>query len=254
MGQEAKEMKARETPFAHFMAGLTVLFVFVFVATWFALAQPKSGPPSDTDKKPASDIPSSDIEVNLDVLETVRDGEKPAAGAQRETPMAAKPAAAPETATEEAAPAVAPPPVAEQTSNNLPPPIVPEQSHVSKAGAPEQVPAADPALTAETFNDRLLRLLFDAGSPALTFEAAGELDGLTGDLLGNSVRLEVHAYAGGPDGSSSDNRRLSLKRALAVRGYLVEKDIAAARIDIHAEGSAPDSDPADRVDIRFHVP
>lgn len=231
------------------------VFVFVFAVTWMALAQQES----DTPK----------IELNLDVLDTLR--EAPASDAELEkTPEvspAQKPqpvagtkspaAAAPPDQLTEASPSLAPPlPIANETDGNLPPPVIPAQPSVTaeRNAAPREQTVANNAPALPDPGSMQFRLLFEPGSPALTLEGAEGLVTLAASLQGNAVRLELHAYAGSPDSLSSDNRRLSLKRALAVRGYLIDQAIDARRIDLHAEGSAPDGDPPDRVDIRLKNP
>jgi len=46
-----------------------------------------------------------------------------------------------------------------------------------------------------------------------------------------------------------DARRLSLKRALAIRQVLIDAGVSSTRINVHAEGGVDDSGPADRVDV-----
>jgi outer membrane protein OmpA-like peptidoglycan-associated protein len=64
---------------------------------------------------------------------------------------------------------------------------------------------------------------------------------------GNRVQLE--AYGGSPGDKSSDARRLSLKRALAVRQLLIDNGVPSNRIDVRAMGGADDNGPNDRVDV-----
>ena len=47
----------------------------------------------------------------------------------------------------------------------------------------------------------------------------------------------------------SDARRLSLKRALAIRQVLIDNGVPAERIDVRAMGGADYMGPADRVDV-----
>ncbi len=67
----------------------------------------------------------------------------------------------------------------------------------------------------------------------------------------DSLRLELLAYASAEDGSSSDARRLSLSRALAVRAYLIDQGIRTARFIVRAQGDRYGSGPADRVDLSY---
>lgn len=246
----------RFRPIFRFATLLALLFVFVFAATWVALAQTATDA-SPPDQAPASG-PESDVEVNLDILDSLRRDDAPAPQKKETAPKAATDlpelATTPQAPSVKARPVPVPPPLPDTRADNLPPPIVPDDLAVPSpnAAAPLNPPAASPPFA--SFKDRRVRLLFDTDSPALTFEAAEELTALAQQLVNNPVRLAVHAYAGQPDRPSSENRRLALKRALSVRGYLVELNIDALRIDLHPEGSAPDSDSPDRVDILFYVP
>lgn len=65
------------------------------------------------------------------------------------------------------------------------------------------------------------------------------------------LRLQLLAYASDPDGSSSDARRLSLSRALAVRAYLIDKGIRTARFIVRAQGDRYGDGPQDRVDLSY---
>ncbi len=62
-------------------------------------------------------------------------------------------------------------------------------------------------------------------------------------------RIEVQAFAGETGDVSSTNRRLSLRRGLAVRKFLVEQGVLQSRIDVRALGGTKDSGPTERVDI-----
>lgn len=83
--------------------------------------------------------------------------------------------------------------------------------------------------------------------------ALGALKFLAGDLnaamTSASDRIELQAYGGKRGDKGSDARRLSLKRALAVRQALIKDGVSADRIDVRAMGGAGDSGPADRVDV-----
>jgi len=96
-------------------------------------------------------------------------------------------------------------------------------------------------------------VLFDKGlsnpSPAqfrgvklLASDIANALD--TG-----TSRVQLEAYGGAPGDKSSDARRLSLKRALAVRQLLIDNGVPSNRIDVRAMGGVDDKGPNDRVDV-----
>jgi outer membrane protein OmpA-like peptidoglycan-associated protein len=62
-------------------------------------------------------------------------------------------------------------------------------------------------------------------------------------------RVELMAYGGNKGDKGSDARRLTLKRALAIRQILIDAGVSSARINVHAQGGVDDSGPADRVDV-----
>ena len=93
------------------------------------------------------------------------------------------------------------------------------------------------------------RLRFDTGASTLLAETRDELELIASELMRHSSRIEIRAYAGVPNDLSSPVRRLSLKRGLAVRQYLVDQGVLQSRIDVHALGGVRDNGPGERVDI-----
>ena len=83
--------------------------------------------------------------------------------------------------------------------------------------------------------------------------ALGAIKFLAGDLnaamSGPSSRVQLLAYGGNRGDKGSDARRLSLKRALAIRQVLIDDGVSADRIDVRAMGGVDDTGPADRVDV-----
>jgi outer membrane protein OmpA-like peptidoglycan-associated protein len=83
--------------------------------------------------------------------------------------------------------------------------------------------------------------------------ALGAIKFLAGDLnaamSGPSSRVQLQAYGGNRGDKGSDARRLSLKRALAIRQVLIDNGVPAERIDVRAMGGVDDTGPADRVDV-----
>jgi outer membrane protein OmpA-like peptidoglycan-associated protein len=113
--------------------------------------------------------------------------------------------------------------------------------------------------TAEHQQSVNLNVPFDSNSSALTPQASAQLAQL--ELALNSATLGKDRFmvAGHTDakGSAQYNKQLSLRRAEAVKGYLVSKGIDAKRLDAVGYGSehplAPDlpEDPSNRrVEIR----
>jgi outer membrane protein OmpA-like peptidoglycan-associated protein len=64
-----------------------------------------------------------------------------------------------------------------------------------------------------------------------------------------SAGVEIDAYGGPPGNKSSDARRLSLRRALAVRQMLIDGGIPSGRIIVRALGGVDDQGNPDRVDV-----
>jgi OOP family OmpA-OmpF porin len=78
---------------------------------------------------------------------------------------------------------------------------------------------------------------FDTGRAELKGDARAKLDDLAGKLRG--VNLEVIIVVGHTDsvGSAAANQRLSVRRAEAVKKYLVEKGIEPNRIYTEGKGA-----------------
>jgi outer membrane protein OmpA-like peptidoglycan-associated protein len=144
-------------------------------------------------------------------------------------PASAPAASAPTTAGEKMA-AIAPPPTA--------------------APSPAVANAAAPAPMASV-GDRTVRMQFAAGAEEVPEAAKAGLDDLVQKLATNEqARLQLVAYAAGGPNEANEARRLSLRRAVAVRNYLRDKGIASSRMDVRALGNRNEgSAPADRVDI-----
>lgn len=92
------------------------------------------------------------------------------------------------------------------------------------------------------------RVRFLSGKSEITEQAQALLDELAGRLLQSSVRVRLAAFSGRAGDLSSEARRLSLARALAIRNYLSAKGITPDRVDVLAFGGAQDGVP-DRVDV-----
>jgi outer membrane protein OmpA-like peptidoglycan-associated protein len=113
--------------------------------------------------------------------------------------------------------------------------------------------------TAEHQQSVNLNVPFDSNSSALTAQASSQLAQLEIALNSATLGKDRFMVAGHTDakGSAPYNKQLSLRRAEAVKGYLVSKGIDAKRLDAVGYGSehplAPDrpEDPSNRrVEIR----
>jgi outer membrane protein OmpA-like peptidoglycan-associated protein len=136
-----------------------------------------------------------------------------------------------------------PPPAAKpvKTASTEPPP--------AETQAPDEHPAkdADPGLSKRG------EILFkrDATDPA-----PAQLDGLkllagdlTSALQAGATRIMLEAFGGAPGDKGSDARRLSLKRALAIRQVLIDDGVPSTKIDVRAMGGIDDKGSTDRVDV-----
>jgi outer membrane protein OmpA-like peptidoglycan-associated protein len=125
-----------------------------------------------------------------------------------------------------------------------PPSPAPAKAAKEKKAAPQ---AAKPA---KTFTGRSVTVLFEAAQDTLSESARQRLDQIAASS-GDRQRLELMAYAGTEKESASATHRLALKRAIAVRGYLMDKGMDGTRIAVRPQGPAPKDDAPERVDIRF---
>lgn len=113
-------------------------------------------------------------------------------------------------------------------------------------------PAAKPVRAHDSEDGRRvrLRLPYPVAATELSSSAQGELEALAVEVGGNDrIRLRLAAYANAGAGSAARARRTSLARALAVRGFLIERGIKASRIDLRALGNMDGAAGADRVDV-----
>lgn len=152
------------------------------------------------------------------------------------TPPPPPPSVPPATKTA----AVAPPP----------PPAVPKQqpaTTVAATSAPAPAPAPQPSSQG---GGDTVRIAFPAGQSQLPSDAKGQLDRVISQLQQNDgLRVQLMAYADGDQDGANKARRLSLSRALAVRAYLIDNEVASTRMDVRALGNRSDDGPADRVDL-----
>ena len=138
-------------------------------------------------------------------------------------------------------------------AQSAPPPSAPA-ARMARVNPPPA--SAQPATPKEAPTPGLTKrsvILFapQAADPAES--ALGAIKFLAGDLnaamTNPSSRVQLLAYGGNRGDKGSDARRLSLKRALAIRQVLIDNGVSPERIDVRAMGGADDTGPADRVDV-----
>jgi outer membrane protein OmpA-like peptidoglycan-associated protein len=94
-----------------------------------------------------------------------------------------------------------------------------------------------------------IRIPFSGEAATLPEDSKGDLKGIAGSLSKDpALRVQVMAYASG-NNDASRARRLSLSRALAVRGFLIDQGVGSTRIDVRALGNTAEGGPTDRVDL-----
>lgn len=92
----------------------------------------------------------------------------------------------------------------------------------------------------------------------------GEIDGEMKASLDSSIlpllagnpawQLQLQSFADGKSDRPGGAKTISLVRAMAVREWLMNRGVAASRIDIRALGAETDRDPPDRMDFIFMEP
>lgn len=161
------------------------------------------------------------------------------------TAPAAIPAAPPTQAVQ---PAAAPPPRAAAPVTIVSEPVTDETFPVEITGVPEDPNAARKPVDPTAGFAILSRVRFSKTGSSLSPQAHAALDALAARLLSSRERVRLAAFSGKIGGDSSQARRLSLTRALAIRSYLVSKGVPVERVDVLAFGG-PSEGVTDRVDV-----
>lgn len=167
-------------------------------------------------------------------------------------PRPRKVARAPVAAPAPSAPLAEGPPPSNSVAglfDNMPAPApapAPRQTKVARAEpAPEQ--------TAITGLSKRSMILFAPAAPDPSKDSLSAIRFLAGDLSAAmngsaAARIQLQAFGGAKGDKGSDARRLSLKRALAIRQVLIDDGVSPDRIGVSAMGGA-DEGPPDRVDV-----
>jgi outer membrane protein OmpA-like peptidoglycan-associated protein len=125
-------------------------------------------------------------------------------------------------------------------------------SSVARESGPSSAPSEDRPSDHAAAMHEPIAVTFEPAGASLPDAAHTMLDSIAGDMgKDDNLRLQLLAYAGGPELSTSKARRLSLSRALAVRSYLIDKGVRSTRIDVRALGDKATEGQPNRVDILF---
>lgn len=161
-------------------------------------------------------------------------------------PQTPKPAAS--AAVAAPPPPKAPPPAAAPVAAPPPPPKSEPNTRVA-AATTGPAPAPSAPSSQGTPGD-MVRVPFSAGQSTLPDEAKATLDTVVARLRKDETqRIQLLAYADGDEDNANKARRLSLSRALAVRAYLIDKQVQSTRMDVRALGNRAKDSPKDRVDV-----
>ncbi|MEH6630299.1 MAG: OmpA family protein [Halopseudomonas aestusnigri] len=134
------------------------------------------------------------------------------------------------------APTIAEPILVESTEELAPPPTPP--------AAPVEIAAIDPNAPLQP-----IKLFFAPDQAELSADARVQLNQLADALLADDAKvIQLLAYASDNE-SSAQARRVSLSRALAVRGVLMERGIQSTRMHVRALGNKSKDGNPDRVEI-----
>lgn len=188
------------------------------------------------DPQPAPPTPTASVPAPVPAP-LLRSAEPATQNARPAPAMAPATAAlAPLAPTAPVAPNAAPVPPVSVSAPTMIAPETSEEAPVQVAGLPDPQSANH-------------RLRFEGDIADILGATRDELEMVAMELMRHDDRIEIQAFAGAAGDVSSDARRLSLKRALNVRKFLVERGVLQSRIDVRALGGTRDSGPANRVDI-----
>lgn len=147
-----------------------------------------------------------------------------------------------------AIPAAAPPAAQPVLPTTLVKPVTDETFPVEITGVPHDPNASRTPVDPTAGFAVLSRVRFPRGASDIPQSAHAALDELAARLIAANYRVRLAGFSGKAGGDTSEARRLSLARALAIRGYLVAKGVPLERVDVLAFGGATKGT-TDRVDV-----
>ena len=105
--------------------------------------------------------------------------------------------------------------------------------------------------TPTTLPSGVRRITFDGGDTDIDPPGVALLRSIAEEVRNTNQRVEVEAFADDPNETNVWKRRVSLRRAQAVRGVLLDQGVESFRILVRARGEpGPDRPgPGNRVDI-----
>ena len=124
------------------------------------------------------------------------------------------------------------------------------ETQMASLPTPAELPATAAAGSAAT-PDPDVRITFAETETDVPLAQTAPLDKLAKMLTANpNERVNIIAYASGPETSGVFPKRVSLARGIAIRNYLTTtKGIDIERVNVKAQGNKSTSGPGDRVDI-----
>jgi OmpA-OmpF porin, OOP family len=138
-----------------------------------------------------------------------------------------------------AAPAPAPRPAAPPAAAPAPRPAAPPAAAPAPAprpAAPAPAPAPAPAAPTSEKVTFAADTFFDVNKAVVKPDGKAKLDDLVGKLKGITLEVIIAVGHTDADGSDAMNQKLSVRRAEAVKAYMVSKGIEANRIYTEGKG------------------
>jgi len=123
----------------------------------------------------------------------------------------------------------------------------PEADAETETGAETEAETGTPPSRPER-----MQIRFAGSGTRLDSADRGQLDRLAAYLAARpGARLEVRAFAEPREDSLIAGRRVALKRAVAIRDYLVAQGVPGRRVVVRALGAETEETPRDRADLKI---